>query len=54
MPWIKASRGVEFAQRRTARGSRLELDGVFDEELVLEAWQKLHADISKQGGAVKL
>jgi hypothetical protein len=39
---------------RTARGNRLELDGVFDEEAVLEAWQKLHAALSKQGKAVKL
>ena len=39
---------------RTARGTRMELEGTFNEETVLKAWQELHADLSKRGGAVKL
>lgn len=39
---------------RTARGTRMELDGTFNEEAVLKAWQDLHADLSRRGGAVKL
>jgi hypothetical protein len=39
---------------RTARGTRMELDGTFNEEAVLKAWKDLHADLSKRGGAVKL
>jgi hypothetical protein len=39
---------------RTARGTRMELEGTFNEETVLKAWQELHADLSKRGGAAKL
>jgi hypothetical protein len=39
---------------RTARGTRMELEGTFNEEAVLKAWQDLHADLSKRGGDVKL
>lgn len=39
---------------RTARGTRMELEGTFSEEVVLDAWKGLHADLSKRGGAVKL
>ncbi|HDR9163636.1 TPA: hypothetical protein QDB28_004040 [Burkholderia vietnamiensis] len=33
---------------RTARGNRLELDGVFDEEVALKAWSDLYANQVKR------
>jgi hypothetical protein len=33
---------------RTARGTRMELEGTFTEGVVLDAWTKLHADMANQ------
>lgn len=33
---------------RTARGTRMELDGVFTEEIVLAAWKQLHEDMANR------
>ncbi|BAO88965.1 hypothetical protein [Caballeronia cordobensis] len=37
---------------RTARGTRMELDGTFTEDVVLAAWKAMHEDMAKRASSV--
>jgi hypothetical protein len=38
---------------RTARGTRMELDGTFTEDVVLAAWKAMHEDMAKRASSDK-